>query len=124
MALEDVVTVLKNIVASVNSLASAVAGAESAPTFVSTTVYTVAQSDVTLIFNGSALCTLTLPAPTETIGRQLWVTSRMAFAVTSASSNVVPVAGGAAGTAILAATIGKWALLQSDGVLWQIVSAN
>ena len=124
MGLEDVVTVLKNIVASVNSLASAVAGAESAPTFISATVYNVVQSDVTLIFNGSAPCTLTLPAPTETIGRPLWVTSRLTSVVTSASSNVVPVSGGLAGTAILAATPGKWALLQSDGVLWQTVSAN
>jgi hypothetical protein len=44
--------------------------------------------------------------------------------VDSASSNVVPLAGGAAGTAILTATAGKYAELVSDGTNWVIMSAN
>ncbi|WP_176479108.1 hypothetical protein [Mesorhizobium sp. WSM3860] len=43
--------------------------------------------------------------------------------VVSASSNVVPLAGGAAGTAILAATARKWATLVSDGTNWVIMQA-
>jgi len=46
-------------------------------------------------------------------------------AVNSASSNVVPITGGAAGTAILAATAGKWAILQSKGAaVWEIIASN
>jgi hypothetical protein len=37
---------------------------------------------------------------------------------------VVPLAGGAAGTAILAATAGKYATLVSDGTNWIITQAN
>ena len=44
--------------------------------------------------------------------------------VVSASSNVVPLVGGAAGTAILAATAGKWATLVSDGTNWVIMQGN
>jgi hypothetical protein len=54
----------------------------------------------------------------------LMVRTIQAQTVVSASSDVVPVAGGAAGTAILAATAGKWALLQSDGTNWQIMMAG
>lgn len=41
--------------------------------------------------------------------------------VNSASSNVVPLACGAAGTAILPATYGAWATLVSDGANWIIM---
>jgi hypothetical protein len=44
--------------------------------------------------------------------------------VVSASSNVVPLAGGSAGTAILPATDGAWATLVSDGTNWIIMQAN
>jgi hypothetical protein len=47
-----------------------------------------------------------------------------AFAVTSASSNVVPMIGGAASNAIMPATAGKYCQLQSDGTAWQIMMAN
>ena len=46
-----------------------------------------------------------------------------AFTVVSASSNVVPLTGGAAGTAILAATAGKWCTLVSDGTNWITMQA-
>jgi hypothetical protein len=36
----------------------------------------------------------------------------------------VPLAGGAAGTAILAATAGKWADISSDGTNWVIMASN
>ncbi len=44
--------------------------------------------------------------------------------VVSDASNVVPQAGGAAGTAILAATAGKFAELISNGTNWEIFAAN
>jgi hypothetical protein len=37
---------------------------------------------------------------------------------------VKPISSNTAGTAILAATAGKWAILQSDGSNWVIMAAN
>jgi hypothetical protein len=51
------------------------------------------------------------------------VSTRVAQTVVSASSNVVPM-NGAAGTAILAGAIGKWARLQYDGTNWNIIAYN
>lgn len=88
----------------------------------SASTYSVAATDWSIIFG--AACTVTLPAASSFTGRVLNVKNTVAGALTSASSNVVPLAGGTAGTAILAATAGKWALLQSDGTNWVIMQAN
>ena len=46
-----------------------------------------------------------------------------AQAVNSASpNNVVPLSGGAAGSAILTANAGRWATLVSDGTNWVIMN--
>jgi len=90
----------------------------------STTNYTVALADYSLIFNGSGSITVTLPTASSFSGRVLILKTIAAQTVVSASSNVVPLAGGSAGTAILAATAGKWAMLQSDGSNWIIMEAN
>ncbi len=86
--------------------------------------YTVQNTDTHIIANASGTLTLTLPSASTWTGRELTVRTIAAFTVVSASSNVVPVAGGSAGTAILAATAGKWAVLVSDGSNWQIQSSN
>lgn len=97
----------------------------SAPITVTTSTYTVGANIYSLIFNVSASCTVTLPeADEENQGRILLVKNTAAFTVISASSNVIPITGGAAGTAILSATAGKWAQLQSDGTNWHILMAN
>jgi hypothetical protein len=83
-----------------------------------------ALTENSIICNGGATITATLPAAATYTGRILWIRTIAAFTVVSASSNVVPLAGGAAGTAILAATAGKWAMLQSDGSNWQIMASN
>jgi len=80
--------------------------------------------DASIIFNGSGSLTLTLPTASANTGRVIRVKTIAAFTVISASSNVVPLAGGAASTAILAATAGKWADLQSDGTNWIIMASN
>lgn len=79
-----------------------------------------------LICNRAGTITVTLPDATATnnIGRIITVKTVTANTVVSASSNVVPVDGTAAGTAILAATAGKWATLVSDGTNWVIMQAN
>lgn len=85
--------------------------------------YTVLETDTTIIQN-TAASVYTLPSASAYVGRILNIKTEFAGTITSASSNVVPLVGGAAGTAILAATAGKWAMLQSDGVAWIIIAAN
>jgi hypothetical protein len=87
--------------------------------------FTVATTESWLINNKGSACVATLPAAASFPGRELFFTNiGGAFALTSASSNVVPKAGGAAGTAILAATDGVWATLVSDGTNWLIMQAG
>lgn len=87
--------------------------------------FTVADTETVLINNktGSA-CTATLPSAALNAGRLLLMKTTQALALNSASSNVVPKAGGAAGTAIAAGTAGNWALLVSDGTNWVIMAGS
>lgn len=87
--------------------------------------FTVADSESMLINNKSgSACTVTLPAAASWTGRRLVIKTVQAQAVNSASSNVVPRAGGAAGTAILTNTAGNWAELVSDGTNWVIMAGS
>jgi hypothetical protein len=87
--------------------------------------FTVKSNEDVLIINKSgSTCTVTLPAASSLPGRRILIKTIQAQAVNSASSNVVPLAGGAAGTAILTATAGKYAELVSDETNWIIMSAN
>jgi hypothetical protein len=56
--------------------------------------------------------------PSGSLGRVLYFQNYQAQTLVSASSNVVPRAGGAAGTAILAAVAGDTCTLVSDGTSW------
>lgn len=67
-----------------------------------------------------ATLTLTLLSAATYPGASFTITNNQAQTVVSASSNVVPKAGGAAGTAILAATAGLSATLVSNGTNWVI----
>jgi hypothetical protein len=71
-----------------------------------------------------ATLTLTLPDPAVSQGRHLFISTGTAHAVISASANVLPIISGAAGTAICAATAGKFAHLISSGSHWQVVGGN
>lgn len=88
-----------------------------------TTNFTLAATENWVICNGAGTITVTLPAASSWTGREVMIKTIAAQTVVSASSNVVPLTGGAAGTAILAATAGKWATLVSDGTNWVIMSA-
>jgi hypothetical protein len=94
------------------------------PAAKTTATYTVAATDTSLLLAPAATMTLTLPAASAFSGRQLILKLTTAFAVNSATANVVPLAGGAATAAIMIATAGKFCLLQSDGTNWQIMLAN
>lgn len=88
-----------------------------------TTAFTVAANENEIICNGSASITVTLPTASAWVGRKIRIKTRAAFTVISASSNVKPLDSDTAGTAILAATAGKWAELVSDGANWIIMAA-
>jgi len=93
------------------------------PVTVNAATYTVSSTDYSLIFTTTAP-TVTLPAAASFTGRILMVKNVTATAVISASANVVPLGSTTAGTAILAATAGKFAMLQSDGTNWVTMMAN
>lgn len=89
-----------------------------------TTDYTVAADATFIINNRAASNTLTLPTPADNTGRILIISTIQAQTVISASSNVVPRAGGSAGTAILPNTDGAWAMLVCDGTNWIIMAGT
>jgi len=81
--------------------------------------FSVAATDLWLINNKSgSTCTVTLPAASSYTGRILHFQNYQVQALVSASSNVVPISGGAAGTSILVASSGDQATLVSDGTNW------
>lgn len=91
-----------------------ITGTSDSPTF----------ADYTLIHNAGTTLTLTLPSAATYPGLIFRVMNQQAGAVNSASSNVIPAGSSSAGTAILAATAGKWAEIQSDGSSWYIIMNN
>jgi len=87
--------------------------------------FTVGADENVLINNKSgSACVVTLPAAASWTGRRIVIKTTQAQAVNSASSNVVPRAGGAAGTAIVTNTAGNWAELVSDGTNWVIMAGS
>lgn len=86
--------------------------------------FTVAATETFLINNKSgSACVVTLPDAASWTGRILVIKTVQAQAVTSAASDVVPAAGGAAGTAVVSGTAGNWALLVSNGTAWVIMAS-
>jgi hypothetical protein len=99
-------------------VASVLAAAGGAPV-VKAANFTVAAGETWLINNKSGSgCVVTLPTPSTNTGRVLHFQNYQAQTLVSASSNVVPLAGGSAATAILQAVTGANATLVSDGTSW------
>lgn len=88
-----------------------------------TSDFVLGDTEQEIIVNKASSCIVTLPAASAWTGRIVYFKTIQAQTLVSASSNVVPLNGGAAGTAILAATLGKWAKLVSDGSNWIIMAA-
>jgi len=81
--------------------------------------FSVATTDTWVINNKSgATCTATLPTASTNTGRILRFQNYQAQTLVSASSNVIPLVGGAASTAILAAVAGDTCTLVSNGTNW------
>tara|TARA_R110000751_G_scaffold255366_1_gene354890 strand:- start:312 stop:2222 length:1911 start_codon:yes stop_codon:yes gene_type:complete len=86
--------------------------------------YSVLEDDEYIIANRAGTVTLTLPTATEWSGRMLSVKTIQAQTVVSNASNVAPIGDTVAGTAILAATDGAWALLRSNGTIWIVMQTG
>ncbi len=100
------------------AISAAIAALSSAP-ITYTANFAVGATDVWVINNKSgSSCTATLPTASISAGRVLYFQNYQAQTLVSASSNVVPLAGGSATTAILEAVAGANATLVSDGTSW------
>ena len=84
----------------------------------------ITTSSTWVVVNYAGTVTLTFPAAASSTGTEFHIKTITNNAVISASSNIAPLAGGSASTAILSATAGKWATLVSDGTNWVIMQAN
>jgi hypothetical protein len=105
-------------VVDVAAVYAAIANVNTAPV-TKTADFTVGLGETWIINNKSgSTCTVTLPTASSYIGRALTFQNYQAQLLVSASSNVVPLGGGAAGTAILTDVAGNWATLVSDGANW------
>jgi len=81
--------------------------------------FTVVDTDLWLINNKSgSSCVATLPTASAYVGRVLYFQNYQNQILVSASSNVIPIDGGAASTAILEAVAGNTATLVSNGTNW------
>jgi hypothetical protein len=89
---------------------------------VSSNAYTVSPNDKWITLNTTGIHTITLPSPGDS-GRELVIKQTAAFAVNSASANVLPLTSNTPGTAILTGA-GKFAKLISNGVHWVIMESN
>ena len=98
--------------------ATVVAGTATAPV-TKTADFSVASGEKWIINNkAGSSCVVTLPTASDNVGRELHFQNYQAQTLVSVSSNVIPLAGGAAGTAILGAVAGANATLVSDGTNW------
>jgi hypothetical protein len=90
---------------------------------IKTASFTVGVTDNNIVCNGSGSITVTLPTASTSTGRVLFIKTIAAQTVVSASSNVKPIGSNTAGTAILAASAGAWAMLVCDGTNWVIMAS-
>jgi len=89
-----------------------------------TASFTVGADENFIVCNGAAAnVTVTLPTASANVGRIIVIKNLSAtYTVISAASNVKPANSDTAGTAILAATAGAWAMLVCDGTNWIVMA--
>ncbi len=85
--------------------------------------YTVDASDYSLIFD-TTNCTVTLPTASLFPGRILIIKNIGGVSVSASSAVVLPQASNTPNVAILPATAGKFAMLQSNGFNWVTMMSN
>ena len=91
---------------------------------ITASTHTVGTADTFVVYNTTATCTVTLPAPASFTGRVLYLKTIANFSINSASSNVKPISSNTAGTAILDPITTPFATLVSDGTNWVIMSTK
>jgi hypothetical protein len=92
---------------------------------VTTATFTVPATSTFIVFNSASAISVTLPAAASYPGRALSLKTINTGAVTSAASNVIPLATTtAAATLFSANTAGKWTTLVSDGTSWVVMAQN
>jgi hypothetical protein len=89
------------------------------------TVAILASNRVSLVNTGGSLTTQ-LDLTTATNGRMYMIKNLASGTIVSTDSNVIPFAGGSAGTAILSAgnSTPQWCILVADGTNWHIMQRN
>jgi hypothetical protein len=100
-------------------------GLAARPTVVTKTAdFALADTEGWVINNKTgSTCTVTLPAASSAPGRAVTFKNLQAQTLISASSNVAPIGSATPGTAILAASVGAWATLVSDGTNWVVMAS-
>ena len=88
-----------------------------------TTSFTLGDTENFVVCNGAGSITVTFPTASTSTGRIVWIKTIAAQTVVSASSNVKPISSDTAGTAILAASAGAWAMLVCDGTNWVVMAS-
>jgi len=88
-----------------------------------TASFTLADTENFVVCNGAGSITVTFPTASANTGRVVWIKTIAAQTVVSASSNVKPIGSNTAGTAILAASAGAWAMLVCDGTDWIVMAS-
>ena len=88
-----------------------------------TSNFTLGVAENWIICNSGSVITVTLPAASSWTGREVSFKTIQSGLI-SASSDVVPLNGSTAGTAILVAIAGRHATLVSDGTNWVIMNAG
>jgi hypothetical protein len=90
---------------------------------IKTASFTLADNENFVVCNGAGSITVTFPTASANTGRVVWIKTIAAQTVVSASSNVKPISTNTAGTAILAASAGAWAMLVCDGTDWVVMAS-
>jgi len=90
---------------------------------IKTASFTLADVENFVVCNGAGSITVTFPTASANTGRVVWIKTIAAQTVVSASSNVKPISTNTAGTAILAASAGAWAMLVCDGTDWVVMAS-
>lgn len=85
--------------------------------------FSVGDTENFIVCNGAGSITVTLPAAASYTGRVIVIKTIAAQTVISNASNVLPIGSSTAGTAILAASAGAWAMLVSNGTNWVIMAS-
>jgi Pectate lyase superfamily protein len=97
----------------------------SSPTIVTSSPYTVLDTDTAIIANRSGGSVgLVLPNPAAFVGRQLRITNWQPQLVVSIGTDVIPIGGSTAAANILPATPGTWSELQSDSTAWKTTAIS